>query len=539
MRRYSLKRAEVIILGSGIAALQLAHHISLDRNVMILTKSKLKESNSSLAQGGIAAAIGESDTHYKHALDTITAGSGHNNVDVVFQITREAPALINELRNAGCPFDEDETGHFHLGMEGAHSEKRIVHSGGDSTGRHIIDFLASTLQRNITVYEDHYIYELLINEEKRCIGVKGRNSAGDNECFFAQHIIIATGGCGYLYSFTSNSSNATGDGIALAYLAGAELVDMEFIQFHPTLLYKDGNVHGLISEAVRGEGAILKTQYGKVIMDGIHPLKDLAPRHIVSQTIYDYIKKGEEIFLDISLINRFAEKFPGITQICLDQHIDVTKGMVPVAPGSHFLMGGIKINKWGQTNIAGLYAIGEVSCSGLHGANRLASNSLLEGLAFGKRLAWYINSSIPQSSLQINETDYWDSQTKVNSRMIPELDELRYQMMKNVGIVRKTNRLQQQKKWLETFYQLGESDLALDDMTISEIQRMLACVTATLITQAALLRTESRGGHFHNDYPFEDNQNWRKKQIIFHNRKGSVEEHEQIKTSSHVRAVLS
>jgi L-aspartate oxidase len=534
-----LKRADVIIIGSGIAALQLAQHISLDKNVMMLTKSSLKESNSSLAQGGIAAAIGQNDDTYQHALDTMAAGAGHNNAEVVYQITREAPALIHELRNAGCPFDENEAGTYQLGMEGAHSTNRIVHSGGDRTGRHVIDFLASSLPKNIKVYEHLYIYELIINEDNRCIGVKGKDSKGEVNCFFAEHIIIATGGCGYLYRFSSNNPNATGDGIAIAYLAGAEIADMEFIQFHPTMLFQDGMVHGLISEAVRGEGAILKTKNGKAIMEGIHPLKDLAPRHIVSQTIYDYMKKGDEIFLDISPIARFTEKFPSISNLCFQHHINLNMGMIPVAPGSHFLMGGIKVNKWGQTNIAGLYAIGEVACSGLHGANRLASNSLLEGLAYGKRLAWYINSSKPSQNPKLSDKLQQVRRYKLNRSTIPNFSDLRNLMMDNVGIVREEAGLKQQQQWLKQCYQLGDHEIIFDHLSIPEIQSMLACITASLITHAALSRTESRGGHFRCDYPIEDNHNWRKKQIVFQTKKGSVIQYEQAKASNDVRAIHS
>lgn len=533
-----MSKSDVIILGSGIAALQLANHIAVEKNVIILTKSKLKDSNSSLAQGGIAAAIGKNDAPIHHGHDTLEAGGFHNHEDVVFQVTKQAPALINELRNAGCPFDEDKAGQFHLGMEGAHSQKRIVHSGGDATGKHIIEFLASSLSKNVTIVEDFYAYELIKSNQGRCVGVKGKEKAGKISSYFAEHIVIATGGCGYLYQFTSNNPNITGDGIAMAYLAGAKLTDMEFMQFHPTLLYKDGRVHGLISEAVRGEGAILKTKDGLKIMEGVHPLKDLAPRHIVSQTIFDYKKKGMDIILDITPIADFKSKFPSITEICLENQIDLDKGFIPVVPGSHFLMGGIKVNKFGETNIPGLYAIGEASCTGLHGANRLASNSLLEGLAFGKRLAWLINSSIDKN-IETEQPLYQENYNKNKPLLIPHLDVLREKMMDNVGIVRSANPLKNQQEWLERFYQFTEKNIELDSYSVSEIQSLLAGVVASIITDAALTRTESRGGHYRLDYPYEDNNQWLKKQLLYINGKGRIEEDEQSKTSVNVRAVLS
>ncbi|MGJ7921608.1 L-aspartate oxidase [Neobacillus sp. LXY-4] len=531
-----MKKSDVMIIGSGIAALQLAHHLSADKNVMILTKSNIKASNSSLAQGGIAASVGSDDHFYNHGKDTMEAGRFHNNEEVVLQVVSEAPQLIYELRDAGCPFDEAPSGQLILGMEGAHSRNRIVHSGGDATGKHVIDFLVETLTNNVSVIENIFVYELLLNDKEECIGVKAKDQDGEIQYFYADHIVIATGGCGYLYSLSSSSPTVTGDGIAMAFLSGAEIADMEFIQFHPTMLVKNGEVKGLISEAVRGQGARLVTKSGTAIMAEVHPLKDLAPRHIVSQTIFDYIQSGEEIFLDITSIDRFEEKFPTITALCLENQIDLKGGLIPVVPGSHFLMGGIKVNMDGQTNISGLYAVGEAACTGLHGANRLASNSLLEGLSFGKRLALFLNKfESKQNTIGI---PFHNQHGTVSPVAIPDLTELRKKMMERVGIVRTEKGLQQQKNWLEGFFRLDQQPPSLDDCTIDEIQRFLSTVIALLITDAALVRTESRGGHFRLDYPSED-ENLGSKQLIYQYCKGRLALNEHNKAKDHAGAVFS
>ena len=290
--------SNVVIIGSGIAALQLAKKLRHDLNVIIFTKSNITTSNSYLAQGGIAVAMSANDNWNKHYSDTLEAGRYHNNEEAVAQMTKEAPALIKELIHEGAPFDRDGLGQIKLGLEGAHSEKRIIHGGGDATGKTVIDFLQTQTQ-DIRIVENATVYDLLI-DENRCVGVKVKDQSGRNLSVTADHVVIATGGIGQIYSFTSSAATVTGDGIALAYRAGAELTDMEFVQFHPTLLYANGKGVGLVSEAVRGEGARLVTEDGTYIMEGVHPYKDLAPRHVVSQTIYQNMKKGKSVYLDIT-----------------------------------------------------------------------------------------------------------------------------------------------------------------------------------------------------------------------------------------------
>ncbi|XJZ27504.1 L-aspartate oxidase [Bacillota bacterium Lsc_1132] len=516
---------DVLIVGSGIAALQLATFLSHDKNVRILTKSHLKNTNSYLAQGGIAAAIGIHDDMKKHFADTLEAGRFHNNEEAVREILNEAPALIGDLCEI---FDKDQHGYLLLGLEGAHSENRIVHSGGDATGKNVIDYLIRKLTDNIKVEEHVFAYELVIDQkQKRCIGVKAKDQDGTIRYFYGEYVILATGGCGQVYPFTSSAPTVTGDGIAMAYLAGAEIADMEFIQFHPTLLYKDGETKGLISEAVRGEGAILVTEDGTPIMEGVHPLKDLAPRHVVSQTIGDYIKNGHEVYLDIRSIKNFKKRFPSITAICEKNGVHLSDGRIPVVPGSHFLMGGIKTDLIGRTSINGLYAIGEAACTGLHGANRLASNSLLEGLYQGKKLSQWINSNSNKDPISVLPEAYsFIPEKKV---LLPDVQTLKDMMMKRVGIVRSKELLEEQKNWLDQFHLHDVTEL--DSYSIQEITAIFMYVTASLITEAAISRTESRGGHFRRDCPFEDDQNWKKK-VIIQKRKGEVAiKHEYIKTA--------
>lgn len=519
-----MKQYDVIIVGSGIAALQLANKLEKSLNVMILTKQKMTAGNSYLAQGGVAAAVAPDDDPYFHYLDTMEAGAHHNDAEAVLEMTKKAPELIKSLWQSGCRFDEDRDGELLLGLEGAHSEKRIVHSGGDATGKHMIDYLLSNLGANISIQQSVIVYELIINEdEARCIGVKAKLPDGTNERYLAPRLVLATGGCGQVFSYTSNADTASGDGIALAYRAGAELADMEFVQFHPTLLYVGGKTRGLISEAVRGEGAVLVTPEGKRIMESIHPLKDLAPRHIVSQTIYEYSRRGIQIFLDITSIPDFKRRFPTVSKLCKTHKIDIEKGWIPVVPGSHFLMGGIKTDLYGRTSIPGLYAIGEAACTGIHGANRLASNSLLEGMFVGGNLADWINSH----PIKCTETIHVSiPDKKFFAADLPEPGPLKQSMMDRAGIVRTRELLMMQTEWLAQFGLEEWLESSLDDLQPSEIDRLFMYITACLITQSALERTESRGGHYREDFPNEDNANWMKKQIIHHRKKIKEGKHE-------------
>jgi L-aspartate oxidase len=516
---------DVLIVGSGVAALQLATFLNKNVNVRILTKSKVRNANSYLAQGGIAAAIGKQDHPSKHFMDTLKAGRFHNNVESVRKIVDEAPALIREIFKNGPVFDRDSNGEMLLGMEGAHSEKRIVHSGGDATGKNVVEYLISQLKDNVQLEEEVFAYGLIV-KDNRCIGVKTKKPNGEIHIYYGNYIVLATGGCGQLYTYTSNADTVTGDGIAMAYLAGAEVADMEFNQFHPTLLYSNGETKGLVSEAVRGEGGILVTEDGTPIMEGVHPLKDLAPRHVVSQKIYEFVSKGIGIYLDIHSIPNFSERFPSITEICKENGVDLSMGRIPVVPGSHFLMGGIKTDLIGRTTVDGLFAIGEASCTGLHGANRLASNSLLEGLYQGKMLSEWLN----QARMKPLAVEPIKLPNKISMKQgnLPEKSILQHEMMGHVGIVRNKELLKEQKNWLAQF-KVNEIE-ELDAYSINDIERIFMVMVAELITVSALKRTESRGGHYRSDYPEEDDRNWLH-QTITHIYKGEEgQSHEQIQT---------
>ncbi|GEL77405.1 L-aspartate oxidase [Tenuibacillus multivorans] len=492
--------SDVIIIGSGLAALQLASKLKPELSVTVLTKHSIKTSNSNQAQGGIAAVIDANDHTDLHTEDTLKAGRYFNNPKVVQNMTNMAPSIIEELNQQGCAFDLDENGHIALGQEGAHSHRRIIHAGGDQTGRFVVDTLINQLSSNIQIVENAFVYEMLTTDNT-CYGVKFKDFCEKNHILYGKHIVLATGGCGQIFRLTSNGEGMTGDGVMLAYLAGAEVSDLEFIQFHPTLLYVNNQSRGLISEAVRGEGATLVTESRKRIMEDVHPLNDLAPRHIVAQTIYQYLNRGQSVYLDIAMIDQFKQRFPTIAMLCERHGINLNDGLIPVAPGAHFMMGGITASIDGSTSVKGLYAIGEVTNTGFHGANRLASNSLLEGLVMGKLLAQKLNhdKSEDENLSIVSEKNA----TSSDSMNLPSLDELRTSMMNYVGIVRDEKQLLSQLNW---FYQLHVERYLNDDLgqfNRKEIERILTYNLSLLITKSALARKESRGAHHRADYAFE------------------------------------
>ncbi|PLT32416.1 L-aspartate oxidase [Bacillus sp. V5-8f] len=503
--------SEVIVVGSGIAALQTALVARKNKNVIIFTKNRLRDSNSYLAQGGIATAISTNDSTDKHEQDTVLAGRNHNNIELVAKLVEEAPEVINKLIASGMEFDRNRDGTISLGMEGAHSERRILHRHGDATGKYLIEhFISEVEQSSITIFEGSEVIELIMDEEESCIGVGYRNTKGQVERHYGEHIILATGGCGSLYRYTSNSAAVTGDGIALALKAGAMIRDMEFIQFHPTLLYINGSTHGLVSEAVRGEGAKLVTGNGLEIMEGIHPQKDLAPRHIVAQTIYSYLQRGETVYLDISGIGNFKKRFPTVAMLCKRNGIDLIDGRIPVAPGNHFLMGGIETDQVGRTLVTGLYAVGEAACTGVHGANRLASNSLLEGIVFGNSVGIFISKAprrvlLPQRGEMHKNVCFHD---------LPSLAEISDKLMQHAGIIRNETGLKAMLDWLEGFDL--QRMLQVPSCHLSKQQNRIinGLLVSWLIAESALYRCESRGGHFRSDYPIEDDKNWLKRSVI-------------------------
>ena len=429
--------------------------------------------------------------------------------------------------------DKLKDGSVSLGLEGAHSKPRIVHAGGDATGKALVEYLIDTLPKNVVIHEHEFAFELLMNTNNECIGVKTKSQTEVNT-YLASYVIVATGGAGALYSITSNPLNSFGDGIALSYLAGAKIADMEFIQFHPSLLFVNGEARGLISEAVRGAGGYFINEIGERIMEGVHPLKDLAPRHITAYEIYKERMKGHEVYIDISDIHHFEEKFPTITSLCKENGIDLSKKRIPVAPGSHFLMGGIISDVYGRTSIPRLLAVGEVACTGVHGANRLASNSLLEGMTFGKLMAEnLLNYGTQQYNLEILSRMY---KANVEFHLL-DMKVLQKEMLEKVGILRDSENLQSLLSKLPTFEQISIVDFS--QLNRETIEQFFMHITASLTAKAALVRTESRGSHIRSDFPTTD-EDWEKKWIIFEHGKLFVRDelYEHNQTSIDVKTVL-
>ena len=507
------KQADVVIVGGGVAALQLACSLHSHFHVIMITKNKIRNSNSYKAQGGIAAVVSKNDRFDLHVQDTLAAGRYHQSVEEVNVLVKEGSIVVKELLENGLPVDSNEAGDVALGLEGAHSRSRIVHCGGDATGRYLIEFLLSRLSKNVVVVENQLVFELLLTKDrKHCIGAAAKSSDGTVHRYFGRHIVLATGGAGALYPYTSNQLGMVGDGIAMAYRAGAAIVDMEFVQFHPTLLYVKGKTKGLISEAVRGAGAFLIDENGTRLMEGVHPQEDLAPRHIVAHEIYKRRAERHDVFLNIGLIQNFKEKFPNISSLCRQQGVDLNEGKIPVAPGSHFLMGGVMIDSYGRTSVKGLYAIGETASSGVHGANRLASNSLLEGLVFGKRTAEFINHHSFVS--QIHQTLYhYPFDMKEEEVQALDSEKLKSKMMDDVGIIRNEAGLSRQMNWLPLHFLESLMERSLERLSTKQIQTVFMFINSMLITKSAFIRKESRGAHIRNDYPNED-RFWKGRRII-------------------------
>ncbi|GLC90590.1 L-aspartate oxidase [Lysinibacillus piscis] len=496
-------KTDVLIIGSGIAALQAARILGTHFHVQIVTKTSVKTSSSYRAQGGIAAVTTATDHTTFHIADTLRAGEYHHVQKNVNTLIEDGAELITSLLKEGLPIDRQANGEPLLGLEGAHSHHRILHAGGDQTGKHFIHYLLNQLPSTVTLNENELAYELLLNRQGECIGALTIGDTG-TKCYLAHHIILASGGAGALYSCTSNFSTNTGDGIALAYRAGAAISDMEFMQFHPSLLWCDGEAKGLVSEAVRGAGGIFVDAQRQPIMKG----QDLAPRHITAHTLFIRRLAGQETFLDISMIEQFTEKFPTIAQLCMDNGIALQDGLIPITPGSHFLMGGVIADDTGKTSIPFLYAIGETACTGVHGANRLASNSLLEGLTFGYKMAQtIIDIGCHQQQFEIQSTDF--------SQPLPALftkKELQQNMTQALGIVRNPLDIHYFAQQLPPLQELLHVDTT--QLHRQQIELYMMHIVAALMAHAAMTRTETRGAHIRTDCPYMDTQ-WANRWIIF------------------------
>jgi L-aspartate oxidase len=496
-------RTRFVVIGSGIAGLHTAWRAADHGEVVVLTKRTLRDSATAYAQGGIAAALGAGDSTELHRQDTLAAGAALCDAAAVEVLVAEGPARVRELADAGAQFDTDATGRFTLGKEAAHSRKRIVHAKGDQTGAEVARALIDrvTKHKNIRVLETARALDLIV-EGGRCCGVRA-NVGGKAVEIIADATILAAGGAGQLYRYTTNPLVATGDGYAIAHRAGARLADMEFVQFHPTALETPENPLALISEAVRGEGAILVNAKGQRFMSRRHKLAELAPRDIVAREIFREQRDVGQVFLDARKLSRtFARRFPGILNLCLARGIDPRRDLIPVTPAAHYMMGGVVTDLAGRSSIERLYACGEVSRTGVHGANRLASNSLLEGLVFAERVA---RDAVNQPRLpRLPRTQEWRV-TPLRDRGAAQVaaDEIRRIMWLHAGVERNAKGLREARRALEMI----RARLAAG---ATEEQNMVG--TALLIVESALQRRESRGGHFRSDFPKPKNK-WRGRHI--------------------------
>jgi L-aspartate oxidase len=528
-----MKQFDFLVLGSGIAGLSFALKVAPFGRVAIVTKKDRAESNTNYAQGGIAAVTSKEDSVELHVRDTLEAGAGLCKEKVVRTIIEEGPARIAELIQLGMHFSEREIPRSHgareldLGKEGGHSKRRILHAK-DITGREVERALLAAVatQPSIEIFENHLAIDLITSQKlgyvgnHRCLGayVFDKNS-GQVETFAAANTLLATGGCGKVYLYTTNPDIAMGDGVAMAYRAGAAVANMEFIQFHPTCLYHPRAKSFLISEAVRGEGGVLKTIEGREFMDQFHPLKSLAPRDIVARAIDSEMKKtgADYVLLDITHkpAKFIIDRFPNIYQTCLRYGLDITKEPIPVVPAAHYQCGGVMTNVDGETEIGGLFAVGEVACTGLHGANRLASNSLLEALVCAHRAAQRV------SAMKSERADFnipaWHSGNAHNPDELVVVshnwDEIRRAMWDYVGIVRTNKRLQRAQTRIGNLQQEIQ-EYYWDFIVTSDLLELRNIATvAELIIKSALQRPESRGLNYNLDFP-TPNPEWAQRDTV-------------------------
>ena len=515
--------ADVLVIGGGLAGLRAAMAVDPRLSVLVVGKDELQLSSSALAQGGIAAVLAPDDRFEDHVDDTMTAGGCLCNRGVVEEVVREAPQRIKEMIDWGTKFDRSGD-HIALGREGGHGRQRIAHALGDATGKEVIRALIERVEeaKNVTVWRHTFTIDLLTLDDA-CRGALLWNGRHGKTLVWAKQTIICTGGAGKLYRETTNPDVATGDGMAMAYRAGAELRDLEFIQFHPTVLYIAGSSRNLISEAARGEGARLVDRHGHRFMADYDSRGELAPRDVVSLAIVNQMKKTEHpnVYLDLTHLDSetVLRRFPGIAAKCAEFDLDITRDKIPVRPGAHYMMGGVKVDSQGRTTLPGLWAAGEVTSSGLHGANRLASNSLLEATVFGLRAGKGASATALETAdsfsalpLENRPLDY-----RGESLNLADIrNSLESLMWRNVGVLRNGEGLAEAADNLNQWcrYALPRQ---LDDPLGWELQNML-CVSR-LIVEAATFREESRGSHVRIDFPESDDQQWCR-HVVFQNVKG-------------------
>ncbi|MSQ13214.1 MAG: L-aspartate oxidase [Dehalococcoidia bacterium] len=510
---------DYIIVGSGIGGLYTALLAREHGSVLLLTKGTIEDCNTRYAQGGIAAAVGDADSPELHEQDTLEAGAGLCVPETVRILAREGPTAIQELVRLGVEFDTQQ-GEVLLAREGAHSVPRVLHAGGDATGANIETALMKRLlESGATVKEHAMLTSIVVSDDGRATGVRAFHAqTGEESEFAGRFIVLATGGAGRLFRYTTNPEVATGDGVALAFRAGAAVNDMEFYQFHPTALHLPGAPTFLISEAVRGEGGVLRNALGEAFMARYHAMGDLAPRDVVARAIDTEMRatSSPHALLDVTHIraSRITTRFPTIYSYCLGHGLDITKQPIPVAPAAHYMIGGIKTTSWGETTVPGLYACGEVASTGAHGANRLASNSLLETMVFGKRL---VERTLGRNGGE-PDGDRTERVFKLPNRHVPcaqvpplTLGNLQDLLWRNSGLVRNGDELLWAARVLSVWRTMSRARQAPmksgqgSDRAANELVNMV--LIARLMVEGALVRQESRGAHYRTDFP-EPRKEW-------------------------------
>ncbi len=504
---------DFVIVGSGIAGLRAALALADAGRVLILTKAEPLDSNTGYAQGGIAVALGDDDSPALHAADTLAAGDGLCDEAAVRVLVDEGPRYARELIDWGTRFDLDAQGRPALGREAAHSVRRVLHAR-DATGREIARALWARVSGmpSIEVQAEHRVTGLVV-EDGRCTGVHVLAEDGATATVAARATLLATGGAGQVFQETTNPAVATGDGVALAYRAGVRVTDLEFVQFHPTALNLAGAPRFLISEALRGEGARLVNDRGEAFMTRYDPAGDLAPRDVVARGIVrEAQESGGPVFLTLAHLDpAFVRgRFPTIAEACARLGLDLARDRIPVGPAAHYMMGGVETDAWGRTSLPGLFAAGEVACTGVHGANRLASNSLLEGLVFGARAGEAMRESAPPAELRASEPVVIDEAPEAAGPSALDADTVRSLMWKAVGLFRDRSSLDEAVARLDAGFSAFRAALAAGTVRDAADWRLGSLVTVgRLVARAARRREESRGGHFRTDFPARDDIHWK------------------------------
>jgi L-aspartate oxidase len=507
--------ADCVVVGAGMAGLRAALEAADHRNVIVVCKGTLEDSNTWKAQGGIASVLCQGDTFEAHIADTLKTGGGICDRQVVELVVQQGPSLIRQLRQWGTAFDLID-GHVDATLEGGHSHARILHAHGDETGRVIAQALIDKVKDtpHIKIIENFFTIDLLTDQADHCVGIIGHDEQRGLQIIWAANTILATGGAGQLYRETTNPPGATGDGLAMAYRAGAVLRDMEFVQFHPTTLYVAGASRALVTETLRGEGAFLLDTKGRRFMTEYDDAGELAPRDVVSRAILAQMRRTESthVYLDVRHLDQehFARRFPLISDLCRSFDLDVSRDLIPVRPSAHYMIGGVKTDGLGRTSVENLYACGEVASTGLHGANRLGSNSLLEGLVFGtiagqavsqKKVADVTALQHPLIKYQIPPSD----RSRLDAGDVR--NSLRSLMWRNTGITRKAQPLAEAQEIIR-FWQRYVMDKRFDSPQGWECQNMLT--VSLLLAHAGELRQESRGVHYRMDHTQTDDERFRK-----------------------------